>query len=159
MKSSRHYIRLQMYWVGTLFPQLFRKRFKGIGRFMLMPNTLALTAVHRQTAASRSSKPWMMLQHGFVGTLPSSTSTKLSRLRHPPRFKGSHLSPLGSPSPGRITTGFVVQEEVLSTFRELTKANKTRLRERSRAVDALRRRFQVIEKTICFIKLLVRYGS
>ncbi|KAK8609369.1 hypothetical protein V6N13_061818 [Hibiscus sabdariffa] len=42
--------------------------------------------------------------------------------------------------PGRTTTGFVVQEEAfesLSTFWELTKAKKTRLRERNRAADAL----------------------
>ncbi|KAL4290798.1 hypothetical protein GQ457_14G019720 [Hibiscus cannabinus] len=70
---------------------LFKKRFKETGRLMLIPNTFALTAVHRQTAASRSSKPWMRLQHGLVGTLPSSTSTKLNRLRHTPRFKGLHV--------------------------------------------------------------------
>jgi|APAra0007618328_1042625.scaffolds.fasta_scaffold19301_1 hypothetical protein len=41
---------------------------------------LALSAVQRQAAASRSAKPWMSEQHGFTGGFPNVRSTRLSTL-------------------------------------------------------------------------------
>lgn len=52
-----------------------------------MPRTLALRAVQRQTAASRSTKPLMRLQHGVTGGVPRVTSfNKLSALTQTPSF-------------------------------------------------------------------------
>ena len=45
---------------------------------------LALTAVQRQTAASRSAKPWMSEQHGFTGGFPNVRSTRLSTVTQVP---------------------------------------------------------------------------
>ena len=104
---------LHMYSTAGVLPQLLSRRLKLIGRSrLMMPKTLALIAVQRQRATSRSTNPWIRLQQGWVGTLPSLTSTKPSRLAHTPRFRGLHrpwgLFPLGNVSPGcRITTGFL----------------------------------------------------
>lgn len=55
-----------------------------------MPRTLALRAVQRQTAASRSTKPLIRLQHGVTGGVPRVTSfNKLSALTQTPSFKAS----------------------------------------------------------------------
>ncbi|KAL3829873.1 hypothetical protein ACJIZ3_018675 [Penstemon smallii] len=84
-----------------------------------MPKTLALMAVQRQTAASRSARPPMSEQHaaGFFGGLPTTTFTKsFSKLAHTPNFRVSlgHLPPLGPglgpllggvPVPGGLGTG------------------------------------------------------
>jgi hypothetical protein len=52
-----------------------------IGRLILtIPRMLALSAVQRQAAASRSAKPWMSEQHGFTGGFPNVRSTRLSTL-------------------------------------------------------------------------------
>lgn len=51
---------------------------------------LALIAVQRQTAASRSAKPWMRLQQGVFGGVPTTRCTKpLSKLAHTPSFRVS----------------------------------------------------------------------
>ena len=52
-----------------------------------MPNTLALRAVQRQTAASRSARPWMRLQHGVFGGFPSSTPIKPNTSAHTPNLR------------------------------------------------------------------------
>lgn len=61
---------------------------------MLIPRMLALNAVQRQTAASRSTKPSMRLQQGLTGGAPNVTFTKLSALTQTPSFKASfgHVS-------------------------------------------------------------------
>lgn len=41
-----------------------------------MPNILALSAVQRQTAASRSARPWMSGQQGVFGGVPITTLSK-----------------------------------------------------------------------------------
>lgn len=51
-----------------------------------MPRMLALSAVQRQTAASRSTKPSMRLQHGLTGGAPNVTFNKLSALTQTPSF-------------------------------------------------------------------------
>ncbi|KAL4354498.1 hypothetical protein GQ457_06G037710 [Hibiscus cannabinus] len=55
----------------------------------LSPKTLALSAVQRQTAASRSARPWMREQHGCTGGEPTTTLTKLSTLAHTPNLRAS----------------------------------------------------------------------
>ena len=54
-------------------------------------------AVHRQTAASRSARPLMRVQHGLVGGEPTSTLTKPSKSAHTPSFKVSfgHVALVG----------------------------------------------------------------
>ncbi|KAL3818211.1 hypothetical protein ACJIZ3_004116 [Penstemon smallii] len=55
-----------------------------------MPNTLALIAVHRHTAASRSTKFPISEQHGVFGGVPTTRCTKsFSKLAHTPNFKVS----------------------------------------------------------------------
>ena len=51
-----------------------------------MPRMLALSAVQRQTAASRSTRPSMRLQHGLTGGAPNVTFNKLSALTQTPSF-------------------------------------------------------------------------
>ncbi|KAG6427735.1 hypothetical protein SASPL_111982 [Salvia splendens] len=60
------------------------------GTLRLMPKTLALRAVHRHTAASRSAKPSMSVQHGVLGGVPTTRCTKaFSKLAQTPNFKVS----------------------------------------------------------------------
>ncbi|KAF2572783.1 hypothetical protein F2Q70_00002641 [Brassica cretica] len=69
---------------------------------MLIPRMLALSAVQRQTAASRSTKPSMRLQHGFTGGAPNVAFNKLSALTQTPSFTVSfgHVSMAGVVGPG-----------------------------------------------------------
>ncbi|KAK8478572.1 hypothetical protein V6N13_070472 [Hibiscus sabdariffa] len=55
----------------------------------LSPKTLALSAVQRQAAASRSTRPWRREQHGITGGEPTTTLTKLSTLAHTPSLRAS----------------------------------------------------------------------
>ncbi|KAK8687536.1 hypothetical protein V6N13_086344 [Hibiscus sabdariffa] len=50
---------------------------------------LALMAVQRQTAASRSTRPWRREQHGCTGGEPIVALTKLSTLAHTPNLRAS----------------------------------------------------------------------
>ncbi|KAI3468922.1 hypothetical protein Pfo_025585 [Paulownia fortunei] len=55
-----------------------------------MPKTLALMAVQRQTAASRSAKPSMSVQHGVLGGVPTTRRTKsFSKLAQTPNLRVS----------------------------------------------------------------------
>ncbi|BAT75864.1 hypothetical protein VIGAN_01379400, partial [Vigna angularis var. angularis] len=54
-----------------------------------MPKTLALRAVQRQTAASRSARPRMRLQHGVFGGFPSCTPIKPNTSAHTPNLRVS----------------------------------------------------------------------
>ena len=59
---------------------------------------LALMAVQRQTAASRSRRPWMTLQQGFTGGVPTVTlSNEPSKSAHTPNLSASfgHFPPEG----------------------------------------------------------------
>ncbi|KAL4352657.1 hypothetical protein GQ457_06G037650 [Hibiscus cannabinus] len=55
----------------------------------LSPKTLALSAVQRQTAASRSARPWMREQHGCTGGEPTTTLTMFNTLAHTPNLRAS----------------------------------------------------------------------
>ncbi|KAJ3681880.1 hypothetical protein LUZ60_014453 [Juncus effusus] len=72
-------------------------RLRSIGILRLSPNTFALIAVHKQTAASRSTSPSISEQHGTTGGLPTLNLIKSSTLAHTPSFKVStgHVVPLG----------------------------------------------------------------
>lgn len=56
----------------------------------LMPRMFALIAVQRQTAASRSARPWMRVQHGATGGVPIVTlSNPCNTLAQIPSFRAS----------------------------------------------------------------------
>ncbi|CAI0413456.1 unnamed protein product [Linum tenue] len=60
-----------------------------MGMLRLIPKMLALIAVQRQSAASRSTSPSSRLQQGFTGGAPTVTLTKLSTWAHTPSFRVS----------------------------------------------------------------------
>lgn len=67
-----------------------RSKLRETGTFRLIPRTLALIAVQRHTAASKSAKPSMRLQHGCFGGVPMVTpSNPPSKLAHTPSFRAS----------------------------------------------------------------------
>ncbi|XP_039164915.1 uncharacterized protein LOC120291506 [Eucalyptus grandis] len=62
----------------------------AIGMFKLIPSTLALMAVHRQRATSKSAKPSSNAQHGLDGGVPTTTlTTPPRRSTHAPSFSVS----------------------------------------------------------------------
>jgi len=78
--------------------QTLRRRLRESGIFRLIPRMLALSAVQRQAAASRSASPWMRVQHGSTGGLPRVTfSRPLSTLAQTPSLRASlgHLAIAG----------------------------------------------------------------
>ena len=59
---------------GMDLPHAFTSRLRESGTFRFtMPKTLARSAVHRHTAASRSARPDSRLQHGLFDGVPSTT--------------------------------------------------------------------------------------
>ena len=54
-----------------------------------MPRTLALMAAQRHTAASRSTRPEMRLQHGVAGGDPIVTFPEFSKSAHTPNLRTS----------------------------------------------------------------------
>lgn len=55
-----------------------------------IPKTLALIAVQRHTAASRSARPWIRVQHGVFGGVPTTRWTRsLSNLAQTPNLRVS----------------------------------------------------------------------
>ena len=77
-------------------PQALSNKLKLTGMSRLMPKTLALMAVQRQTAASRSTRPSMRLQQGVVGGLPILSFNKFNRFAHAPSFRASFGHLVGS---------------------------------------------------------------
>lgn len=75
--------------LGIDFEHTFRSKVSESGTFKLMPKTLALMAVQRHAAASRSTKPSRREQHGVTGGDPTTTLTKPSTLAHTPSFNAS----------------------------------------------------------------------
>nr|GEU51454.1 RNA-directed DNA polymerase, eukaryota [Tanacetum cinerariifolium] len=70
--------------------ETLRSKLRETGTLRLIPKTLALMAVHRQTAASMSARPWIRVQHGLTGGEPSTTpSNPPSKSAHTPSFKMS----------------------------------------------------------------------
>lgn len=78
--------------------QTLRSRLREIGMFKLFPRTLALSAVQRQAAASRSASPFISVQHGSTGGWPRvMLSRPLSTLAQTPSLRASlgHLAVAG----------------------------------------------------------------
>ncbi|KAK3224869.1 hypothetical protein Dsin_004731 [Dipteronia sinensis] len=95
----------QAHWKsrGTLFPQTFKSKLSEMGMLRLIPKMLALMAVQRQTAASRSRRPWMTLQHGVTGGEPMVTFSKEpSTSAHTPSLRAS----LGQEAEDGVGSGF-----------------------------------------------------
>ncbi|KAL3362119.1 hypothetical protein AABB24_014800 [Solanum stoloniferum] len=64
-------------FLGAYLPQLLSNKLSESGIFRLIPNTLALRAVQRQTAASRSTSPSIREQHSVLaGLLPITSCNK-----------------------------------------------------------------------------------
>ncbi|URD84931.1 hypothetical protein MUK42_28469 [Musa troglodytarum] len=95
----------------------------------LSPRTLPLRAVHRHTAASRSTTPCSSEQQGCLGGVPSVTLSKPRRtLAQMPSFSASlgHLAPVSGR--GRCSGG-------LPLLAAVARWEKRRLRVRRRASD------------------------
>lgn len=75
---------------GVFMSQTLRTKPSDIGTLRLNPRTLALIAVHRQTAASASTSPPNSLQQGFFGGVPTCRPSRPPRtLEHAPNLIAS----------------------------------------------------------------------
>lgn len=75
---------------GVFMSQALRTKPIDTGKLRLNPRTLALIAVHRQTAASASTSPPKSLQQGFLGGIPTwAPSRPPSTLLHAPNLIAS----------------------------------------------------------------------
>lgn len=95
----------QLHWkpLGTLPPQKLTMRLRSMGMLRWMPRTLALMAVQRHTATSRSARPSMRGQQGsFGGAATVALISPFSTLAQTPSFSVSrgHLPPLPGPGVG-----------------------------------------------------------
>lgn len=97
-----------------------------------MPNTFALIAVQRQTAASRSTRSWMRGQQGVFGGVPKTMLSKFfNTLAQTPSLRASlgHVALAGGLGLG---LGFGGGGKAGVWF-ELTIVKKRRFRERSKS--------------------------
>lgn len=87
---------------GTDFWHALRIKLRVTGMFKLIPSTLALMAVQRQRAASRSARPLIRAQHLLDGGEPTTTFTRPNRSAHTPSFNVSlgHLAGAGGDDGG-----------------------------------------------------------
>ena len=74
---------------GTVFWQALTRTLRAIGMLRLMPSTLALMAVQRHSAASRSASPSSSGQHFSVGGFPITRFTAPSKSTHAPSLSVS----------------------------------------------------------------------
>ncbi|CAN1185995.1 hypothetical protein LINPERHAP2_LOCUS37883, partial [Linum perenne] len=75
---------------GAFLPHALRSKLRDTGILRLVPRILALMAVQRQTAASRSASPLIKLQQGLADVLPILILSKLlSTLPHTPNLSAS----------------------------------------------------------------------
>ncbi|KAL5728181.1 hypothetical protein ACHQM5_001294 [Ranunculus cassubicifolius] len=104
---------------------------------------LALRAVQRHTAASRSARPWIRVQQGATGGEPTITLTNPSTFAHTPSLSVS----LGqTPFEGLgVGVGFgcgfgcgfgIGPTGVVQVLQALTKVKKRMLSDKNRASDA-----------------------
>ena len=75
--------------VGRVFLQALSNKLRETGILRLIPRTLALMAVQRQTAASKSTKPSSNAQHLLDSGVPTTTLTKPRTSAHTPSFNVS----------------------------------------------------------------------
>ncbi|RDX96728.1 hypothetical protein CR513_20578, partial [Mucuna pruriens] len=75
---------------GTFFPQALTSKLTATGTLSLTaPNTLALIAVHKHSAASRSARPFNRVQHFSLGLVPITSLTKPNQLPQTPNLSVS----------------------------------------------------------------------
>lgn len=122
-------------------PQKFKSKLNETGTFRLMPRTLALMAVQRHTAASRSTRPSMRLQQGNFGGPTTRCTKPFNTSAHAPNFKVSfgHTALEGLGGAGLAFFGWwwcFLGGGGQGVLVEVTKVKKRRLRERRRAVVA-----------------------
>ncbi|KAK8687542.1 hypothetical protein V6N13_086350 [Hibiscus sabdariffa] len=104
----------------------------------------ALSAVQRQTAASRSARPRIREQHGCTGGEPTTTLTKLSTLAHTPNLRAS-LGHLPRADGVGVGLGLVEGQELQA----LPKEKKRMLSAKKRAMEAdLFEAISVFSKTL-----------
>lgn len=72
-----------------VLPQALTNKLSEIGTLRLIPKTLALMAVQRQTATSKSTKPSSNAQHLLDAGDPTTTLTKPRTSAQTPSFKAS----------------------------------------------------------------------
>lgn len=70
-------------------PQAEMSKEREMGTFRLIPSTLALRAVQRQRAASKSTRPFSKLQHWLEGGVPTTMLTKPRRSAQTPSLRVS----------------------------------------------------------------------
>lgn len=119
---------------GSCLPQVLMSKLKEIGISMLIPRTLALMAVQRQTAASRSTSPCRTEQQGVSGGFPMTVPTAPSSiLAQTPSFRASlgQLCFVGL----LIGLGFGIGLGGKQVLQPLTYAKNMRLRDRKRAAE------------------------
>ncbi|KAE8770554.1 hypothetical protein D1007_57677 [Hordeum vulgare] len=76
----------QVKLAGHFLPHWLSRRVRSMGTLSLMPRMLALMAVQRHTAASRSASPPRSGQHcSFAGT-PILSFSRFNTLAHTPSF-------------------------------------------------------------------------
>ncbi|KAK8703224.1 hypothetical protein V6N13_021549 [Hibiscus sabdariffa] len=94
---------------------------------------LALMAVQRQTAASRSTRPWRSEQHGITGGEPTVALTKLSTFAHTPNLRASlgHL-----PRADGVGVGFGFGLVEGQELQALPREKKRMLSAKKRAMEA-----------------------
>ncbi|KAL4361965.1 hypothetical protein GQ457_04G037330 [Hibiscus cannabinus] len=101
----------------------------------LSPKTLALSAVQRQAAASRSTRPWRSEQHGITGGEPTTTLTKLSTLAHTPSLRAS-LGHLPRADGVGVGVGFGLGLVEGQELQALPREKKRMLSAKKRAMEA-----------------------
>uniref|UniRef100_A0A0D3HGG1 Uncharacterized protein n=1 Tax=Oryza barthii TaxID=65489 RepID=A0A0D3HGG1_9ORYZ len=96
-------------------------RLRSMGMLRLRPSTLALMAVQRQTAASRSTRPSSSEQQGSYGdTAPTLALTRPSTLAHTCSFSASRGHDDPPPYAGGFGEGQSGQATAMATTRRLT---------------------------------------
>ncbi|KAK8957472.1 hypothetical protein KSP39_PZI000714 [Platanthera zijinensis] len=108
-----------------------------MGRLRLIPRILALKAVQRQTAASKSARPARREQQGCLGGLPRFRLMRPSTSAHTPSLsasRGHRLFPDGGPVVGADgVDGVLLQPELQRQVpQELSTEKNRRLRMRKR---------------------------
>ena len=108
------------------------------GMSRVMPSTLALMAVQRQAAASRSARPPRRLQHGSAGGFPTLAFTRPATLAHAASLSAflGHLPLLDGDGDGGVGVGGVGVGQ--PPPQALATAKRSRLRAtRRKALDAM----------------------
>ena len=113
---------------------MLTSKLSEMGMLRLMPRTLALMAVQRQAATSRSTSPSSKVQHGLTGGVPTTAPTAPpSSLAQTPSLRASLGQLPKEGVAGVLGVGFGLggEQDLLA----LTRTKKRRLMEMKRAAD------------------------